>query len=286
MSENERAAHEYADHGWPVFPLAEGSKIPAIPSAHDRGSPCAGECGNDGHGFRDASTDHARISAWWKGHPDRNIGVATGERSFDVLDIDQGKAGKPSGFKALNELKRAGLIPQYRSAIQTPGGGLHLVFKGSDQRSSRLPDHSVDLRSEGGYVAVAPSTVGGKPYVVAQRNHVEPAKVDWQAIVSHLQPQREKPVQHSRVSCSPDKELENLARWVEAKGPGDRNGSLYWAACRGAEKGLLNAEGRERLIQAAEVNGLRGGRREAERTIDSALRSASLKVTGQREAGS
>ena len=111
MSQNERAAHEYADHGWPVFPLAEGSKIPAIASAHDRGTPCAGECTNDGHGFRDASTEHARISAWWRGHPDRNIGVATGERYFDVLDIDQGKAGKPSGFKALNELKRAGLIP-------------------------------------------------------------------------------------------------------------------------------------------------------------------------------
>ena len=59
---------------------------------------------------------------------------------------------------------------------------------------------------------------------------------------------------------------------------------MFWAACRAAEKGLLNSSGRERLIRAAEVNGLRGGIGEAEGTIDSALRSASPKAA-VREAG-
>ena len=202
-------------------PPVRGARLARVPLAEDSKVPIA-----DSSGFREATTDHGQIAGWWKGHPDRNIGVATGERSFDVLDIDKGKGGKPSGFKALNELQRAGLIPQYRSAVETPGGGLHLIYKGTGQRSSRLPDHSIDLRAEGGYVVVAPSKVDGRPYVVAQRNRAEPAKVDWQAIVRHLQPQHEKPAQHS-FSAAPDKELERSGPLGgrPGRGEGDRNGS-------------------------------------------------------------
>ena len=163
-SENHDAARVYASHGYPVFPLGANTKVPLA----------------DSGGFKDATTDPNQIDRWWKEGPDRNIGIATGERSFDVLDIDKGKGDKPSGYVALNELKRSGLIPQYRTASHTPSGGMHLTFKGSEQASGRLPRHSIDYRAEGGYVVVAPSKVDGKPYEVVQRNRVEPARLDWE----------------------------------------------------------------------------------------------------------
>jgi len=43
------------------------------------------------HGVKDATTNRARILAWWTRHPQANIGLATGHR-FDVLDVD-GPAG-------------------------------------------------------------------------------------------------------------------------------------------------------------------------------------------------
>jgi Bifunctional DNA primase/polymerase, N-terminal/Protein of unknown function (DUF2637) len=39
------------------------------------------------HGVKDATTNRARILAWWTRHPQANIGLATGHR-FDVLDVD------------------------------------------------------------------------------------------------------------------------------------------------------------------------------------------------------
>ena len=80
--------------------------------------------------------------------------------------------------------------------------------------------------------------------------------------------------------------MERLARWLEERGPGDRNGSLFWSASRLAEKGLLDDQARQRLIVASERNGLQGGIREAERTISSAARrDGRPKEQSQREAG-
>jgi hypothetical protein len=50
------------------------------------------------HGVNDATTNRARILAWWTSHPQANIGLATGHR-FDVLDIDG-----PGGEQAIREL--------------------------------------------------------------------------------------------------------------------------------------------------------------------------------------
>ena len=63
------AALRYASQGVPVFPLAPRSKFPLISAA------------NDGHGLHDATTDAARIQAWWMAHPTANIGLRTGVAS-------------------------------------------------------------------------------------------------------------------------------------------------------------------------------------------------------------
>ena len=141
-----RQALAYAERGWPVFPCIPGRKTPATE-----------------HGHLDATTDPAKISGWFSRRPGLNLAIATGAPGPDVLDIDS-HGPTENGYAALGELRRAGLLDEIAASVQTPSGGLHLYLLGSDQRCGHLPARHVDFLSQGGYVLVPPSQVGGKPY--------------------------------------------------------------------------------------------------------------------------
>jgi len=85
-----------ASDGWHVFPISSGSKMPLLPKAHDvKKNPelrrCRGECGRDGHGAWDGTTDPDKIRKWWGNHPTANIGANLGDDriAFDV-DLNHG----------------------------------------------------------------------------------------------------------------------------------------------------------------------------------------------------
>ena len=99
------AAHRYAEAGWPVFPCQPGGKTPATI-----------------HGHLDATTSHARIDRWWARMPSANVAIACGAPGPDVLDIDI-RPGL-SGFTALRQATRAGLIPP-RPPLFAPPAAAH-----------------------------------------------------------------------------------------------------------------------------------------------------------------
>jgi len=239
----------YAAAGWNVFPCKPGSKEPATR-----------------HGFQDATTDPGKISWWWRREPGANLAIATGKPGPDVLDVDQhGTAG--NGFTALNRLKTAGLLEGVGAIVSTPSGGLHAYFTGTDQPSGRLPRYHLDLRARGGYILAPPSQVAGKPYQLRQR---QPAtgELDWTKVTELLEPQRAA----GHVTRPARSDLSGIIAWTAALGPDshNRNGGLFWAACRAAEAGdeSVLAE----LAIAARGTGL--GDTEISRTIDSARRTA------------
>lgn len=89
-------ALKLAKDGWHVFPLRPGSKAPLFPSAHKGETDpiirkCRGECGKDGHGAWDGTTDLEKIRNWWTSHPNAGIGANLGDDriAFDV-DINHG----------------------------------------------------------------------------------------------------------------------------------------------------------------------------------------------------
>jgi hypothetical protein len=84
-------------------------------------------------------------------------------------------------------------------------------------------------------------------------------------------PPPERRVQPQRVRTA--EELERLAAFVARQESGNRNSGLHWAACRAAEHGLLDPAGVDQLVEAALRSGLKGGEREARKTIESAMRS-------------
>ena len=135
------AAQGYASCGWAVFPLVPGQKRPLTD-----------------HGFKDATTDSAKISRWWKKYPDANIGVATGNISgLIVVDIDD-----PRSTAALRKLTGNTVT----RTSQTQSGGWHLFFKHPGielgNRTKFLP--GIDLRGDGGYVVAPPSIINRRRY--------------------------------------------------------------------------------------------------------------------------
>ncbi len=251
---NLRAAQSYARAGWPVFPLIPGEKVPLSRT----------------HGFQDASTDPGRIADWWGRNPDRNVGIATGAPGPDVLDVDQhGEAG--NGFGAFQRLQRAGLVTGASALVRSPSGGFHAYYAGTDQRSGKLPAHHLDFRAQGGYIVAPPSRVGGREYELARRPGGG-ATLDWAAVRQLLEPERERKTQRGpeRTGDRPA-DVARLAAFVARQEHGNRNDGLFWAACRAHEAGLLDDPATaEELVAAALRSGLRGGEREARRTIASA----------------
>lgn len=273
IGENERAAHGYAETGQPVFACASGQKVPAIPAAHPSGSDCRGECGRDGHGFYDATTDHATIERWWSSHPGWNVAIATGAPGPDVLDVDRhGPREEDSGYPALSKLIREGLVANPNATVRTPSGGTHLYFAGTGQGNGHMAKQHLDFRSKGGYVVAPPSTVGGKPYEVVGQAHLSGRTVEWAKIRDFLEP----PAKQVSAPARPGSEqssAERIIGYVGWQEHGNRNGSLYWATHELMRLGQLTEENRGRLIEASVRSGLAGGQREAERTVQSALRS-------------
>lgn len=156
---------------WAVFPLGEGGKRPRIPKK------------DGGHGFHDATTDPEQVRAWWEKYPRANIGVATGEKSgFIVIDVDLDTEKGKDGSLELAELERQlGELPDGPRQL-TPRGGTHYLFKNPDDYYVSISEgltvnektgektglaEGIDVRGNGGYIAVAPSPrkdQGGKEY--------------------------------------------------------------------------------------------------------------------------
>ena len=236
----------YARHGWPVFPCRAGRKEP-----------------DTAHGFKDATTDPGRITAWWTAVPGRNVAIATGAPGPDVLDVDVRPDG--SGFPAFRRLQRAGLLEGSLAIVQTPSGGLHAYYTGTEQASGRLTGCHLDFKASGGYVLAPPSAVGGKPYRLIRRQqdrHPAAGRLDWAAVAlldpPQRRPQAERPPGHADAT--------RLAAWVAQLPEGNRNAGLFWAACRAAETRQPGAL--DTLAEAAGTAGLPED--EIRRTIASA----------------
>jgi hypothetical protein len=239
-----RAALAYAGAGWQVFPCKPDQKAP-----------------DTAHGFKDATTDPAVIRRWWPSA--RNVAIATGAPGPDILDIDVKPDG--SGFAAFNRLKRAGLLAGARAIVRTPSGGLHVYFTGTGQPCGRLVRDFVDFKSSGGYVVAPPSVVGSKRYALLDHRRGADGRLDWQAVTRLLDPPKPA-VKPGRRDVG---DLGKLVSWVAALKEGNRNGGLFWAACRAAETGHRDLS---ELIAAAVHAGL--SEDEARRTVTSAVRKA------------
>ena len=159
-------ALRYAELGYLVFPCKPKQKTPLTP-----------------HGFRDATRDEAQIRTWWTRWPDANIAIVTQE--ILVIDID------PQGRSWPNDPERAATLTTAGAISITPRGGRHYLFAkplGVTWRCSagKLAP-GVDVRTDGGYILVPPSTTVDGQYRWVPGHELEyppnqlPNPPDWLA---------------------------------------------------------------------------------------------------------
>ena len=252
------AARSLAAAGVPVFPCVVEGKRPLTR-----------------RGFLDASSDPARVAAWWSRTPSANIGIPTGAPS-GVVVVDVDVHGPHDGRAAFERATDAGLVSGAGLLVRTPTGGAHVYFPatpGREQRSWQAATAGVDFRGDGGYIIAPPSRriIDGKVrrYEVADIAANSVGTVDATRLRDFLDPRAVAPPRAEGTSMAVDGK--RLAAWVAARGEGERNRGLFWAACRLAENGVSATEALDALGAAAQSAGL--GDREITTTVRSAYRA-------------
>ena len=138
----------YAEHGFAVIQLPQGSKIPFKGSS----------------GSSDATRDRKTIEAWWTRHPSGNIGLVMGGKSGGVfaVDVDEKPSKGKHGLASLKDWeKEHGELPDTVCSLSGSGeGGFHLLYRANP--GERIRSHNdalrhVDIRGEGTYILAPPS---------------------------------------------------------------------------------------------------------------------------------
>lgn len=251
MTGNANHALRLASKALPVFPCGDNKK-PL--------TPC---------GFKDASINGELIRTWWTGFPNALIGVPTGIK-FVVVDLDLQHEDAQRWYEG-----HRSRLPLTRMHV-TRSGGRHLLFRPNPHVScstGKLGPH-VDTRGLGGYIIWWPA----EGLEVMQADVLAPVP-DW--IIEALKPppvlRRDEP--RGSVQCA-SASLRGLVRTVAYACEGQRNATLFWAACRASELVLTQEVSRDFaidvLVEAAGRAGL--PRQESARTIASAMRTTGART--------
>jgi hypothetical protein len=278
------AALGYASRGIPVLPLhypfphrgdlqpVSGNDQPVVGTGCSCRDPHCGQPGKHplgslvSHGVKDATTNRARVLAWWTRHPQANIGLATGYR-FDVLDVDG-----PEGEQTIRALAATHGLHGSGPLVRTGGGGWHYYLTPTGLGNVRPTGlEHVDWRGRGGYVVAPPSRhASGHPYRWVAGRNLEVAVAEVPSVLLErlegrwpLRPAG--PLQPPAVGDGPGGRYaraalaEELAR-VAAAPVGQRNRQL-WESTRNlynlvATGALDHREVDQELLAAAERCGL------------------------------
>lgn len=140
-------ALRYESAGYSVIPIRKGQKKPLIEWTE----------------FQRRRATRQEIIKWWTDYPDANIGVVTGRISgVVVVDCDPKNGGDARP-----------IVKEYPTGLiqRTGSGGYHLFYKYPEnvdwvQNQTKADGRNgIDIRADGGYVVVAPSTHdSGKQY--------------------------------------------------------------------------------------------------------------------------
>lgn len=220
MTSNLIHALRYADMGFEVLPCNPKSKAPLTK-----------------HGFKDATTEHDQIKAWWRQWSSALIGIRAPE-GIAILDVDRHDG---DGFETLAKL---GPVPNTVTQL-TGNAGAHIWLRlpsdlhgwGNKEKCFALDEKGINIRGCGkGYVIAAPSIhPNGTPYRWVDGQELGSIEVadapDW--LVSRMRnhaPKKRQPVQQERHVPTSDaitramKYAEKLSPSIE--GSGGHNNAL------------------------------------------------------------
>lgn len=158
-------ALRYAAAGIPVFPLHWVKQDGNCSCRQGAMCQAKGKHPRIKNWNEEATTDAAKIKAWWEKAPSANIGIPMGEKSGLVaLDVDTRHGGEGSLAMLMDEFT---LLPDTITAT-TGGGGKHYIFKYTEELALKNVvgfRDGLDIRTQGGMIVAAPSIHhSGKQY--------------------------------------------------------------------------------------------------------------------------
>lgn len=227
------AALAAARRGWPIFPVAPGTKEPAVKAWEHR-----------------ATTDLTRIErAWSRG--EWNIGIACGPARLIVVDLDMPKddtdtAPEPWNMLDINNganvlaaiAHRAKVDWPHTFTVTTPSGGTHLYFTapaGTDYRNTQgAIGWKIDTRAGGGYVAAPGSILPAGPYRITV--DVDPAPLPYWLASALTPAPRPRPAPApiptgTRNAAYVAAAIKGEQRRIETARRGNHNRSIFIASC-------------------------------------------------------
>ncbi|MFG3168384.1 bifunctional DNA primase/polymerase [Streptomyces sp. NPDC048200] len=228
-----------ADHGWHVFPLRPGRKVPALHG--ERACTGTGLCVSGHRKWEQrATTDPGRIRDAWSRAP-FNVGIATGPSGLLVVDLDtpehKGSSDAPDGAATFGALcERAGHAVPDTYRVRTASGGTHLYFatppgiRMTNTQGSVAP--SVDTRAWGGYVVAAGSATPAGTYEALCGPAAAPLPSWLQSILrpAPKRPQGPSMAVAGQSSRYADVALAEECRNVASAQVGEREAKLFRAA--------------------------------------------------------
>jgi hypothetical protein len=216
-----------AAEGFHVFPIQAGAKSPPLIKDFPK----------------KATRDVSQIVTWWAKWPDANIGISTSKFLDDdaliVIDVDN-KEGQ-HGDRELLRLELEGFdLPRTRSQF-TPTGGRHLVYRSGApvRQGASVLGRNLDVRSRGGYIVGAGSTIGSQTYT-ADAAPLEEAP-DWVVRACGDAPD-ERPARTPVVSVDEDRAQQRAIQYL-LEAPAAVQGqagdtTTYKVACRVKDFGV------------------------------------------------
>lgn len=225
-SKLEWALH-HAKNGFFVFRIVEDGKTPKY------------------KGWQaEATRDEGTVRELWSGR-DRNcnVGVFTGKFSDDraliVVDVDN--KNDKDGDATILDLELDGYPLHVTYENITASGGRHMVYwsEKAVKQGAQVLGEGLDIRSRGGYIVMAGSTIGKKTYV-AKQGPVEKAPA-WLysklLLATNVAPKME--VHSDRID--PERARERALKYLdtaEVPSAGTRNDTLYKVACELKDRGV------------------------------------------------
>lgn len=217
--------------------------------------PLHGKVPRTPRGLHDFTNSRHQVTQWWTKWPNANIGARVFVGCV-VVDIDPRNGG--AGTWA--DLTHGHQVPPTLTT-KTGSGGLHYWFRLPHAGLVRgSAGAGIDLKTHKGYLvmpgSIHPDT--GKPYSWEHWGPIAPVPT-WLEPHIYKPPAPPPPRFTSRPGAPGTSSGRGLIDFVAAAPAGNRNGALYWAACRAIEEQLpilpqLAAAAQQAGLDAIEIS--------------------------------
>ena len=258
----------YARHGIDILPCHESGSKAKAPHNHD--------------GWHGAKRNEAQIREWWRRWPNAAIGLPCALNGIIAVDAD--RHGSGDGVTAFfQHCERNGFDPYLAPCVRTPRDGRHLIFcrppEMGETKGAIGP--AIDIRDKAYIIAAGSVMAGGAGYAlekgtveqlaaaIGNRTLYPPPpwiqKLMVKEAPSLISPKFRKAepkaeYQTEMPQGAVDSRLRGIIRKVISTAPGQRNPTLYWAACRVGEivaEGAIPVTAAEAMLcEAGQRSGL------------------------------